>query len=144
LLSVTILATFALFFLYGHFLRPVLGDPVRLLAMVVVAYALLSLPLDALRRIEVDLNLCGRTLLPGRVREGARLALSAAATAIGEGEDPRAVAERLRLVPVEGRARLYRDVAVRCLEGAARYERVEGRLRREAAGWCKVAFKEMK
>jgi len=145
LLVVTIVATLTLFSFYGHLLRPVLGDPVHLLAMVVVAYALLSIPLDALRRIEVDLNLRGRTLLPGRVRgTRAQVALFAAVTAIREGEDSRAVAERLRSVPVEGRARLCRDVAMRCLEGAARYERVKGRLKREAAGWCKVAFKELR
>ena len=58
-------------------------------------------------------------------------------------EDPRVVAERLRAMDVQGRARLCRDVAVRCLEGAARFERLEARLRREAAGWMRMMIKEM-
>ena len=59
-------------------------------------------------------------------------------------EDPRVVAERLRAMDVpDGRARLCRDVAVRCLEGAARFERLEARLRREAAGWMRMMIKEM-
>ena len=50
----------------------------------------------------------------------------------------------LRGVDIEGRARLCRDVAARCLEGAARHGRLEGRLRREAAGWIFQMYKEMR
>ena len=58
-------------------------------------------------------------------------------------EDLRVVAERLRAIDVgRGRARLCRDVAVRCLEGAGRFRRLEGRLRREAAGWIRDMVKE--
>jgi len=39
---------------------------------------------------------------------------------------------------------MCRDAAVRCLEGAVRYERGEGRLRSEAAGWVNMAFKELR
>jgi hypothetical protein len=35
-------------------------------------------------------------------------------------------------------------VAVRCLEGAARFERLEARLHQEAAGWIRMMIKEMK
>ncbi len=45
---------------------------------------------------------------------------------------------------VDGRARLCWDVAVRCLEGAARFERLGPRLRREAAGWMRMMIEEMK
>ena len=61
------------------------------------------------------------------------------------GDDPRAVAGRLRAMDVpEGRARLCRDVAARCLEGAARFGRLEARLRREGAGWIRLMLKEMR
>ena len=59
-------------------------------------------------------------------------------------EDPRVAAGRLRAMAVEGRARLGRNVAVRCLEGAARFGRLEAMLRREAAGWMRMMIEEMK
>ena len=64
---------------------------------------------------------------------------------VTDDEDPRVVTERLRAMDVpEGRAQLCRDVAMRCLEGAARFERLEVRLRREAVGWTRMMIKEMK
>ena len=60
-------------------------------------------------------------------------------------DNPRAVAGRLWAMDVpKGRARLCRDVAARCLEGGARFERLEGRLRREEAGWINLMYKEMR
>jgi hypothetical protein len=44
----------------------------------------------------------------------------------------------------DGRPRFCLGVALRCLEGAGRCDRLEGRLRREAAGWLRQAHKEMK
>jgi hypothetical protein len=44
----------------------------------------------------------------------------------------------------DGRPRFCLDVAVRCLERAGRYDRLEGWLRREAAGWLRQAHKEMR
>ena len=60
-------------------------------------------------------------------------------------EDLRLVAEGLRGLDVgRGRARLCRDVAVRCLEGAGRFRRLEAVMRREAAGWMREMKEEMK
>jgi hypothetical protein len=55
------------------------------------------------------------------------------------------IAERLRDVDIcEGRPGLCLDMALRCLEGAARFGRLEGILRRETAGWVRMMIKEMK
>jgi hypothetical protein len=67
-----------------------------------------------------------------------------AARDIGDGGDPREIANRLRDVDVKGRPRLCLDMALRCLEGAGRFRRLETRLRREAEGWVKMLIKEMK
>jgi len=79
-------------------------DPLQLLAAAVVTYAVLSVVADLLRRAEARQNARGTSLLPRRFRgTRARVVLLTSVTAIREGEDPRAVAERLRSVPVEGR-----------------------------------------
>jgi hypothetical protein len=44
----------------------------------------------------------------------------------------------------EGRPGLCLDMALRCLEGSARFGRLEAKLRREAAGWMRLMIKEMK
>jgi hypothetical protein len=68
-----------------------------------------------------------------------------AARDIGDGGDPREIADRLRDLDVpEGRSMLCLDMTLRCLEGAARFGRLEARLRREAAGWVHLMIKEMK
>jgi hypothetical protein len=109
-----------------------LGDPLSVLALVFAFIALLAITIPVLRSIPYD-----RTPSP-------RTVLLAAAVAIGDGEDPRQIADRLRDVDVpKGRARFCLDIAVRCLERAGTYDRLEGRLRREAAGWMRKAFKEM-
>jgi hypothetical protein len=75
---------------------------------------------------------------------GTRLVLLEAARDIGDGGDPREIAGLLRDVDVqEGRTRLCLDMALRCLEGAARFGRLEARLRQEAAGWVLMLIKEM-
>ena len=108
----------------------VVGYPLEFLVMVVVAILLVSAVADVVAGWWEDVRSpAGRVLL--RAVEG--------------GGDPVRIAERLRAMDVpEGRARLCRDVAVRCLEGAARFGRLEGRLRREAAGWTREMIKEMK
>jgi len=79
-------------------------DPLQLLAAAVVTYACLSVVADLLRRAEARQNTKGTSLLPRRFRgTRAQVVLITSVTAIREGEDPRAVAERLRSVPVEGR-----------------------------------------
>ena len=50
-------------------------------------------------------------------------------------KDPHMVIMRLQEAGLRGRAGLRRDVAVRCLEGARRHRRLEGRLLREAEMW---------
>jgi hypothetical protein len=73
----------------------------------------------------------------GRGREAAR--------DIGNGGNLREIAERLRTMDVpEGRPGLCLDMALRCLEGSARFGRLEAKLRREAAGWMRLMIKEMK
>ena len=64
--------------------------------------------------------------------------------AVESGEDARWVAERLRGLDLHGRAGPCLGVAVRCLEEAGRFRRLEGRLRREAGRWLRMTFKEMK
>jgi hypothetical protein len=56
--------------------------------------------------------------------------------------DPRSVIVRLRGVGLRGRPRLRRDIAVRCLERAGRCERLDRKLRREAARWLRAARDE--
>ncbi len=63
--------------------------------------------------------------------------------AVALGDDPRAVARRLRGVDLpEGRPRLCRDVAARCLERAGGCRRLDRRLRREARRWLRAAVDE--
>jgi hypothetical protein len=64
-------------------------------------------------------------------------ALLRAQRAIWLDEDPRVVIMRLRGVGLRGRARLRRDIAVRCLERARRHRRLEGKLIREAEWWIR-------
>ena len=112
---------------------PFVGNPVASLVALAVAYLLFSLLADGLSR--------------GWARLGEERPLSrrGACMLVEQGEEPRDAAKRLRAMDVpEGRARLCRDVAVRCLEGAARSGRLEARLRREAAGWLRQMFTEMK
>ena len=112
---------------------PTVGDPVASLVALAVAYALFSMLADGLSVGWARLG--GERLLS---RRGACMLME-------QGEEPRDAAERLRAMDVPGgRAQLCRDVAVRCLEGAARSGRLEARLRREAAGWLRQMFKEMK
>jgi len=58
-------------------------------------------------------------------------------------KDPRLVIMRLREARLRGRAGLRRDVAVRCLEGAGRHRRLEGRLLREAERWLRRTKDEL-
>jgi hypothetical protein len=57
--------------------------------------------------------------------------------------DPRLVIMRLQEAGLRGRAGLRRDVAVRCLEGAGRHRRLEGRLLREAERWLRRTKDEL-
>ena len=82
----------------------------------------------------------GKSLLP---RRGARLVLRAAARVAESGEDVGRAAAGLEALRLRGRARLCRDVAMRCLEQAGRHERLEGRLRREAGRWVREAIEEL-
>ena len=52
--------------------------------------------------------------------------------------------ESLRTMEVTGRARFYRDIAVRCREAAGRSPRSGDRLRREADYYQRMMFKEMR
>ena len=70
-------------------------------------------------------------------------ALQRAQRAIWLDEDPRVVIMRLRGVSLRGRPRLRRDIAVRCLERARRSERLDRKLRREAARWVRAARDEL-
>jgi hypothetical protein len=62
-------------------------------------------------------------------------------------KDPRLVIMHLQEAGLRGRAGLRRDIAVRCLDGARRHRRLEGRLLREAERWLRrtrdVLEKEM-
>ena len=58
-------------------------------------------------------------------------------------KDPRLVIMRLREAGLRGRAGLRRDVAVRCLEGAGRHRRLEGRLLREGERWLRGTRDEL-
>jgi hypothetical protein len=113
-----------------------LDEPSDPLSSLVLIFALLSL-------LAIALPVLGSSPDDGTPSPG--IALLAAADAIGDGEDPRQIAKHLREVDVpEGRPRFCLDVALRCLEGAGRCDRLEGRLRREAAGWLRQADKEMR
>ena len=58
--------------------------------------------------------------------------------------DNRSRSDRLLAMDVAGRARLYRDIAVRCHEAADRYSHVGDRLRREAGYYTRLMRKELK
>jgi len=66
---------------------------------------------------------------------------------LGLDRDPRMVIMHLQEAGLRGRAGLRRDIAVKCLEGARRHRRLEGRLLREADRWLRrtreVLEKEM-
>ena len=64
--------------------------------------------------------------------------------AVESGKDAGRVARRLSQLPLAGRPRLRRDVAVRCLLLSGRLRRLDRRLRREARRWLIEAHKEMK
>jgi len=66
---------------------------------------------------------------------------------LGLDRDPRSIIMHLQEAGLRGRSGLRRDIAVRCLEGARRHRRLEGKLRREAERWIRrtrdVLEKEM-
>ena len=104
----------------------------RGLAVPLAALAVLMLMAGLLRREEARRNARGETLFPARrwaVRRAPRRVLSACL------RDADGVPERLLALELRGRARLCRDVAVRCLGEAARHRRLADRLAREAEGW---------
>jgi len=70
-------------------------------------------------------------------------ALLRAQRAIWLDEDPRIVIMHLQEAGLRGRAGLRRDVAVRCLEGAGRHRRLEGRLICEAERWIRRTRDEL-
>jgi len=78
-----------------------------------------------------------------RMEGPADRALRRAQRAIWLDEDPRVVIMRLRGVGLRGRPRLRADIAVRCLERARRSERLDRKLRREAARWVRAARDEL-
>ena len=57
--------------------------------------------------------------------------------------DARIVIMHLQEAGLRGRAGLRRDIAVRCLDGARRHRRLEGRLLREAERWLKGTRDEL-
>jgi len=57
--------------------------------------------------------------------------------------DPRLVIMHLQEARLRGRAGLRRDIAVRCLEGAGRHRRLEGRLLREGERWLRGTRDEL-
>jgi hypothetical protein len=70
-------------------------------------------------------------------------ALQRAQRAIWLEEDPRGIRVRLRGAGLRGRPRLRRDIALRRLERARRCERLDRKLRREAAMWLRAARDEL-
>ena len=62
---------------------------------------------------------------------------------LGLDKDPRLVIMHLQEAGLRGRAGLRRDVAVRCLEGARRHRRLEGRLLREGERWLRRTRDEL-
>jgi hypothetical protein len=111
-----------------------LTDPMGAIVLIIALLALLAIVLPDLKESP-----------PIGKPPGTDRVLLEAARDIGDGGDPREIAERLRDVDVqEGRQVLCLDMALRCLEGAARFGRLEARLRREAAGWVRMMIKEMK
>ena len=112
--------------------RALIGNPLEFLVMVVVATLFISAIVDHMAgpRDTTATTPPERALLRG-IR------------AVGLGDDPRAVARRLRGVDLpEGRPRLCRDVAARCLERAGGCRRLDRRLRREARRWLRAAVDE--
>jgi len=69
-------------------------------------------------------------------------ALRRAQRAIWLDEDPRGIVVRLRGVDLRGRPRLRRDITLRCLERAGRCDRLDRKLRQEAARWLQAARDE--
>jgi hypothetical protein len=65
-------------------------------------------------------------------------------SALEGGEDAWVVAHGLVGVDLPGRAGMCLGVARRFLREAGRHGRLEGRLRREAAGWVRETIREMK
>jgi hypothetical protein len=78
-----------------------------------------------------------------KMEDPADRALRRAQRAIWLDEDPRVVIVRLRGVGLRGRARLRRDIALRCLERARRSERLDRSMPREATRWVRAARDEL-
>jgi len=110
-------------------LLTLIGDPLEFLVLFATAGLLVSLLADWMVEAWGDAP-PRRALLHGM-------------RAVARGDEPSGVARRLREADVpEGRSRLYRDVAARCLERAGVYGGLERRLSREGRRWLRAAIRE--
>jgi len=78
-----------------------------------------------------------------KMEDPADRALRRAQRAIWLDEDPRGIVTRLRGVGLRDRPRLRRDIPLRCLERAGRCDRLDRKLRRDAARWLQASRDEL-